>query len=108
MKRLEDLQAAGNGERSGDLSHLVYDGPSKRSAIVVRAGDSLNNSAPDAGPPIRGAAPNSRPLSRSLTLPGYNHLDVITAARLQNDGLPEPTSKALLSSFALQVIGHRR
>jgi hypothetical protein len=107
VKLLKDLQAAGNGDRSGDLSHLVYDGPSKRSAIVIRAGDSLNNTAPDAGRPIRGTPPNSRPLSRSLTLPGYNHLDVITAARIQNDGRPEPTSKAL-SSFAIQVISRHR
>ncbi len=102
-KLLRDLQAAGNGDRSGDLSHLEYEhGPSRRPAIIVRAGDSLDNSAPDSGPPIPGARPNSRPLSRSITVPGYNHLDVLTAARRQNDGRPEPTSQAL-ARFASKV-----
>ena len=43
----------------------------------------------------------------SVTLPGYNHLDVVTAARRQNDGRPEPTWKAL-ANFAIQVIGRHR
>jgi hypothetical protein len=102
VKLLKDLQAAGNGDRSGSLSHLRYDGPSKRSAIIVRAGDSLNNSAADHGKPIKGEPPNKRPLSRSITIPGYNHLDVITAAQKQNDGRPEPSSQAL-ANFALAV-----
>jgi hypothetical protein len=101
-KLLKDLQDAGEGNRSGDLSHLKYDGPSKRPAIIVRAGDSQDNSAPDSGRPIKGEPPNSKPLSRSITVPGYNHLDVITAARRQNDGRPEPTSKAL-AKFSLRL-----
>jgi hypothetical protein len=102
-KLLKDLQKAGQGNRSGSLSHLKYDdGPSKRPAIIVRAGDSLNNSAPDSGPPIKGRPPNKKPLSRSITVPGYNHLDVLTAARRQNDGRPEPTSRAL-AKFARKV-----
>jgi hypothetical protein len=37
-KLLKDLQQAGQGDRSGSLSHLKYDGPSKPPAIIVRAG----------------------------------------------------------------------
>ena len=73
----------------------------------MRAGDSRDNSAPDQGPPRRGPAPNSKPLSRSITIPGYNHLDVLTAARRQNDGRPEPSSLAL-ARFAIAVTGHDR
>ena len=107
VRLLKDLQAAGSGDRSGSLSHLRYDGASKRSAIIVRAGDSLNNGAPDGGRPDKGQPPNGRPLSRSVTIPGYNHLDVITAARRQNDGRPEPSSQAL-ASFALAVLARHR
>lgn len=102
-KLLKDLRDAGQGDRSGSLSHLKYDdGPSRRAALIVRAGDSQDNSAKDSGPPIEGDPPNSRPLSRSITVPGYNHLDVLTAARHQNDGRPEPTSKTL-AQFAAKV-----
>jgi pimeloyl-ACP methyl ester carboxylesterase len=107
---LKDLQNAGKGDRTGDLSHLQYDGPTKRSAIIVRAGDSANNSAADSGPPTPGDPPNSQPLSASMTIPGYNHLDVLTAARRQNDGRPEATSKAI-ADFAIAILGrmpHRR
>ena len=45
-----------------------------------------------------------KPHSGSITSPGYNHLDVITAARKQNDGRPEPTSQAL-ARFAGAVTG---
>jgi hypothetical protein len=103
-KLLKDLQDAGNGNRDGSLSHLKYDdGPARKAAIIVRAGDSANNSAPDEGPPIPGDPPNARPRSRSITIPGYNHLDVLTAARRQNDGRPEATAKAV-ATFALAVL----
>jgi hypothetical protein len=42
-------------------------------------------------------------LSRELILPGYNHLDVATAAWRQNDGRPEPTSRAL-AHFSLKAV----
>jgi hypothetical protein len=107
-KLLTDLQDAGKGERSGDLSHLMYDGPARRPAVVVRAGDSANNAAAvDTGAPIKGDPPNAKPLSRSITVPGYNHLDVLTAARRQNDGRPEPTARAL-AGFAHAVLAAAR
>jgi len=101
-KILKDLQKAGQGNRDGDLSHLKYAGIAKRPAFVVRARDSLNNDAPDSGRPIKGRPPNSKPQSGSIRVPGYNHLDVITAAWRQNDGRPEPTAKAL-ATFARKV-----
>lgn len=100
---LTDVAGAGAGDRSGSLSGLRYDGPNMRPAMLVNAGDSNDNAAPDSGPPAAGAPPNTRPLSRTFVLPGYNHLDMITAARTQNDGRPEPTSEAL-TKFALDVI----
>jgi hypothetical protein len=105
-KLLKDLQKAGQGNRSGPLSHLKYDGISKRPAVIVRAGDSLDNSAPDNGPPIKVKPANQKQQSFSIKVPGYNHLDVITAARHQNDGRPEPTSKAL-AGFAKKVTKRR-
>jgi hypothetical protein len=101
-KLLNDLQNAGKGDRSGDLAHIMYDGPSKHPALVVAAGDSLDNAPPDDGPPVTGDPPNSKPLSRKITIPGYNHLDVLTATRRQNDGRPEATAKTL-ARFAISV-----
>jgi hypothetical protein len=95
---LADTSAAGTGA----FPQLRYDGPSLRPELLVEAGDSDDNSAPDAGKPIVGEPPNSFPTSRQVTLPGYNHLDVATAAWHQNDGRPEPTSKAL-ANFAINV-----
>ncbi len=56
---------------------------------------------------MSGEPPNEKRLSREVILPGYNHLDVVTAARRQNDGRPEGSSRAL-SDFALKVIAARK
>jgi hypothetical protein len=95
---LSDVAAAG----AGGFPELRYDGPSLRPALLVQAGDSDENSAPDEGGPIPGEPPNDLELSREITIPGYNHLDVATAAWRQNDGRPEPTSKAL-ARFAVKA-----
>ena len=99
---VRDVVAAGGGDRSGDLENLRYDGPSMRPILLIQAGDSDDNSAADGGPPITGEAPNDKRFSREATLPGYNHLDILTAARRQNDGRSEPSSTAL-TDFALLV-----
>ncbi len=76
----------------------------EKPGLLIQAGDSDNNSAPDEGPPALGdEPPNEMPLSRELIVPGYNHLDVATAAWRQNDGRPEPTSRAL-THFALKAV----
>jgi hypothetical protein len=53
---------------------------------------------------VPGDPANGNPLSRTITIPGYNHLDVLDAARRQNDGRPEPTAAAL-AAFAIKVLG---
>ena len=65
----------------------------------MQAGDSdSNDAADDAGPTETGEKPNDKELSREAILPGYNHLDVATAAWRQNDGRPgglEPRARPL-------------
>jgi hypothetical protein len=70
---------------------------------LIQAGDSDSNQGRDTGPPSVGRGPNSFARSREVTIPGYNHIDVTTAARRQNDGRPEPSSTAL-TDFLLDVI----
>jgi hypothetical protein len=91
---VRDMDDAANGNRQGSLSNLRYDGPAKRPALMIQAADGFGA---DSEPP------NRRPLSRKVVLPGYNHVDVLTAARRQNDGRPEPGSTAL-TDFVLQVV----
>jgi hypothetical protein len=100
---LVDVVAAGSGDRSGGLEALRYDGPAMKPGLLVQAGDSDDNSPPDEGPPRLGAAPNDKPESREVIIPGYNHLDVTAAARRQNDGRIEPSSRAL-ARFTLRLI----
>ncbi len=45
-------------------------------------------------------ASGNRPTGDVVIAPGYHHLDVVTAAAQQNNGLPEPVSTAL-ADFAL-------
>jgi hypothetical protein len=92
---LTDVAAAGAGDRGGDLAALQHDGVAQRSALLIQAGDSDDNTAPDDGPPLAGQPPNELELSREVIIPGYNHLDVATAAWRQNDGRREPSSAAL-------------
>jgi hypothetical protein len=50
-KLLRDLQAAGNGDRSGDLSHLEYEhGPSRRPAISSGLGTASTTALPTRAP----------------------------------------------------------
>ena len=65
--------------------------------------DSDGNDAPDEGPTQTGEKPNDKDLSREAILPGYNHLDVATAAWRQNDGRREGSSLEL-ARFMLKVI----
>jgi hypothetical protein len=101
-----EVAAAEGGDRSGDLEHLRYDGPSKRPIVLIQAGDSDSNSDRDRGPNQEGTPPNGFRLSREVVLPGYNHLDVTTAARRQNDGRPEGSAKTL-TRFALKLTRQR-
>ena len=99
-----DTVVAAGGDRSGDLANLRYNGPSMRPILLVTSGDSDNNENDDEGPPTTTDPPNDQPNSREAVLPGYNHLDVATAAWRQNDGRLEPSSAELVD-YALAVTG---
>ncbi len=102
-KLITDVAAA----ETGSFDEVAYNGPAKRPVLLLHAGDSSSNGGIDSGPPIAGSAANERPLSADWTLPGYNHLDVLTAARRQNDHRPEPTS-TLLADWGRAVVKMRR
>ena len=103
-----DFAAMAGGDRSGDLENLRHDGPSMKPILLVQAGDSdSNDAAADEGPTQTGEKPNDKELSREAILPGYNHLDVATAAWRQNDGRPEGSSREL-ARFLLKVIRRAR
>ena len=100
-----DFAAMTSGDRSGDLENLRHDGPSMKPILLIQAGDSdSNDAAADEGPTETGEKPNDKDLSREAILPGYNHLDVATAAWRQNDGRKEGSSKEL-ARFMLKVVG---
>ncbi len=86
-----DLMALGSGDRSGALSRAVYPNPTRlQPRFTVMAGDGvLRKAGLQSGDP-------------HITLPGYEHLDVLTAAERQNNGRPEPSSQALVD-FAARV-----
>jgi hypothetical protein len=102
-----DFAAMTAGDRSGDLANLRWNGPSMKPILLVQAGDSDgNDAAADDGPTRTGEKPNDKTLSREAILPGYNHLDVATAAWRQNDRRKEGSSKEL-ARFMLKVIRAR-
>ena len=101
-----EFAAMEGGDRSGDLENLRHDGPSMRPILLIQGGDSDSNDGADDGPTQTGAAPNDKKLSREAILPGYNHLDVATAAWKQNDGRREGSSFEL-ARFMLKVVRGR-
>lgn len=97
---LLDVVAAESGGE-GEFPNRVHEGIGERPALLVQAGDSDSNSGEsESGSGGGEEPPNSNPLSREVVLAGYNHLDVVTAAKRQNDGRPERSSGAL-TRFAL-------
>ena len=102
-----DFAAMESGDRSGDLAAMSHDGPSMKPILLVQAGDSDGNDPTnDSGPTETGEKPNDKELSREAILPGYNHLDVTTAAWKQNDGRPEGSSREL-ARFILKLTRSR-
>ena len=102
-----DFAAMESGDRSGDLAAMSHDGPAMKPILLVQAGDSdSNDTSDDAGPTETGEKPNDKELSREAILPGYNHLDVATAAWRQNDGRPEGSSREL-ARYLLKVTRRR-
>ncbi len=102
-----DFAAMTSGDRSGSLAAMSHDGPAMKPILLVQAGDSDgNDTADDSGPTETGEKPNDKDLSREAILPGYNHLDVATAAWRQNDGRREGSSREL-ARFLLKITRRR-
>lgn len=70
------------GDRSGDLSGSMHGRKTDtKPRVVVVAGD--------------GIRPDDKPYDPQVLAPGYQHLDVLTAAERQNNGQPELSSQTL-------------
>lgn len=97
-----DIVAAAAGDRSGTLAGLAYsDGITEHPAAYVDAGDGVT---PSLGTTGAGAIPAGPSPQVHVVVPGYSHLDVVTAAWTQNDGQPEEVSSTL-ASWMSQVVG---
>ncbi len=96
---LLDSLAIGYGDRSGTLAGLRYsDGIIQHPAAYVDGSEGLAIQMGTGSIP-QGPAPQAYAVA-----PGYNHLDVLTAAATQNDGQPE-TSSHTLATWMSQVVG---
>lgn len=97
----EDSIALGSGDHGGTLAGLKYtNGISMHPAMYVDGGSGLARVMD----PTNSLIPNSPPPLVHVSAPGYNHLDVLTAARVQNNGQPE-LSSTTLASWMEQVVG---
>lgn len=86
-----DIGAVAAGDRSGPFRAIVHPHPTTRKPrFVVLAGDGV----------LRKAGIGA--LDPHTVLPGYEHLDVLTAAERQNSGQPERSSQTLVD-FTLQT-----
>jgi hypothetical protein len=80
-----DIGSVAAGDRSGPFKAVVHPHPTQRKPrFVVLAGDGVLRKQ------------GIRPLDPHTVLPGYEHLDVLTAAERQNDGQPERSSQTLV------------
>ena len=96
---LLDSLAIGDGDRSGSLAGLRYsNGITQHPAAYVDGSEGL---AIQMG---TGSIPQGPSPQAYAVAPGYNHLDVLTAAAVQNNGQPE-TSSHTLATWMSQVIG---
>jgi hypothetical protein len=96
-----DVAAAAFGDRSGSLANLRYtDGADQRPAAYIDAGSGVTPQLPAA---LQAIPPGPSPQVH-VVAPGYNHLDVDTAAWTQNNGQPEITSSTL-ANWISQIVG---
>jgi hypothetical protein len=98
-----DTFAAADGDRSGELENLRHDGVSRRPSLLIQAGDSDTNSG---GEVKAGRQWKREGIGGELTLAGYNHIDVVSAAFRRNDRRPEGASQAL-TRFAIKAVVRR-
>ncbi len=82
IRLILDLNIAQGGDRSKELSAIKYpDGVTRKPRFVAIAGDGLRGKESIFSDP-------------AVKLPGYQHLDVLTASETQNNGQPEGSSQA--------------
>lgn len=95
LRLVLDFARAVAGDYSGSLRDLRYpDAINTRPQIRILAGD--NTWAKQVSDP---------PPANVLILPGYTHIDVISAAAVQNDGQPERGAQ-FLADFVLFTLAH--
>jgi hypothetical protein len=101
LRLLSEQQDASNGDRSGSLQNLRYDGIPKHPQFYADAQHGIEDGA---SPPPKGPGP-----SAWIKLPGYDHIDVASAALRQNTGKHEAESAGLwtFASKALKAQGKR-
>ena len=95
-----DLLAEAVGDRQGSLAALRYaNGYTAKPTAYIDAGEGITPYVGALGTILPSAAPEVH-----VVAPGYNHLDVVTAAYQQNNGRPELTSSTL-ASWMSQIVG---
>jgi hypothetical protein len=99
LRLLADQQDAGNGDRSGSLENYRYNGIPKRAQFYADAQHGIEEGADP--PPLQHKG------SMWVKLPGYDHIDVATAALRQRGGKHEAESAGLWK-FARKIIGQRK
>ncbi len=95
-----DLLEEALGDRSGSLADLRYaNAYAQRPTAYIDASEGITPNLGSLGDTLPSAPPEVHVLA-----PGYNHLDVVTAAYQQNNGQPEITSSTL-ASWMSQIVG---
>ncbi len=95
-----DLLAEAVGDRQGSLAAVRYaNGYTAKPTAYIDAGEGITPYVGALGTILPSAAPEVH-----VVAPGYNHLDVVTAAYEQNNGQPELTSSTL-ASWMSQIVG---
>ena len=95
LRLLTDVEDAGNGDRSGSLQNYRYNGIPKHPQFYADAQHGIEEGSDP--PPLGGR-------NAWIKLPGYDHIDVATAAIRQNTGKHEAESAALVR-WSAQVLG---
>ncbi|MBF6327687.1 hypothetical protein IU452_04060 [Nocardia transvalensis] len=89
MRLVIDIGAGYGGARSGEMAQLRYHGMSRpKPNFIAWAGDSAIQFTVGSFFPVPASA-------HVVTLPGYNHVDTIAAAAVQNDGQPDYSGELL-------------
>ncbi|MBO2451825.1 hypothetical protein J4573_32390 [Actinomadura barringtoniae] len=92
---ITDIGFALVGTRTGDLAHLMYDGPSKRPQVGALGGDS----------PFQYVAKTGLFFPKdSIVAPNYSHIDMTIASPKQNNGKPEPVTEKV-AGFVVKQLG---